>query len=168
MSDSVSFTVPLPPNGLGPNGRLHWRKKNALKLDYMQDVLILTSREVMAYQRAGHGFMDKADVAYDWHSTHQVDADNAIGRMKPVLDFLQGRVLANDRDVRLSYEWHKAASKKDERVIVTVSPRTEKAVQAPLSIDCDGCGQIVTIPLTGDVGCGCAGTRWSVTKLRPR
>lgn len=38
--------------------------------------------------------------------------------------------------------------------------------QAPLSIDCGGCGQVVTIPLTGSVGCGCAGTLWSLTERR--
>lgn len=37
---------------------------------------------------------------------------------------------------------------------------------APLSIDCDGCGQVVVIPLSGSVGCGCAGTSWSLTKAR--
>jgi len=117
---TVTFQVPLPPNGLGPNGRLHWRKKAALKASYMTDVMILSGQQVSAYQREGKGFMQRAHVFYDWHSTHQVDADNAIGRMKPVLDYLQGRVLANDRDVTLSYQWHKAATKKAERVVVTV------------------------------------------------
>ena len=123
MADAVIMTVPIPPNGLGPNGRLHWRKRNALKADYMTDVLILTSGAVMAYQRAGNGFMESADVRYDWHSTHQTDADNAIGRMKPVLDYLQGRIILNDRHVSLAYEWHKAATKADERVVVTVTRR---------------------------------------------
>jgi hypothetical protein len=38
--------------------------------------------------------------------------------------------------------------------------------RAPLSIDCDGCGQVVVIPEHGDVGCGCAGTRWSLTRSK--
>lgn len=41
-----------------------------------------------------------------------------------------------------------------------------RAVRAPFRIDCDDCGQGVVIPEHGDVGCGCAGTRWSLNAAR--
>ena len=39
-------------------------------------------------------------------------------------------------------------------------------VKAPLSIDCDGCGQVVEIPTEGSVTCGCNGVLWRLSKAR--
>lgn len=118
MSDRVQFSVPCPPGGLGPNGRLHWRKRSVMKLEYMLDVMPIVNA-------ACNGLtpFEQAHVLYEWHSTHQVDADNAIGRLKPLLDCLEGRVIRNDRNVTLSYRWVKAKTKKQEEVIVTVEAR---------------------------------------------
>jgi hypothetical protein len=125
MAAEIVMEVPVPPTGLGPNGRLHWRAKNALKQDYMRTVCIVTGSKVLAYQREGNGFMERPHVTYDWYSTHQVDADNGIGRLKPVLDYLQGRIITNDANATLTYRWHKAATKAEERVVVTVTPIPE-------------------------------------------
>jgi len=68
-----------------------------------------------------------AVVRYDWYSTHQVDADNGIGRLKAALDVLTGfgayalGAIENDRDVCLSYQWHKVHTKGEERVRITIT-----------------------------------------------
>lgn len=40
------------------------------------------------------------------------------------------------------------------------------SVKGPVIVECDGCGQLVSIPRSGSGICGCAGTTWSLSKGR--
>ena len=59
-----------------------------------------------------------------------------------------------------------AASERNDEWQWMTREAVETTLTAALIVDCDGCGQVVVIPVKGDVGCGCAGTRWSLTRSR--
>lgn len=107
--------VPLPPSALGPNGRANWRTRVPIKQAYVHRITPLVNAAAN-----GMALMERARVTYDWHSIQRTDADNAISRLKACLDVCQGRAFVNDRDVELAYRWHKAATKADEGVWVTI------------------------------------------------
>lgn len=117
MSDGrrVKLGVPLPPYGLSLNGRVHWRKRNVMKQAYVHAV-----QPIINAACNPPPLWERAHVTYDWHSIRQVDADNAIGRMKAALDCLEGVAFVNDRDVTLSFGWHRVSKRSEERVEISV------------------------------------------------
>lgn len=124
MSQTVTFTVPLPSGKLGPNGRAHWREQARLKADYQEAVWIAAYADMNAPEDCPWA---KAAVRYDWYSTHEPDADNAIARMKPALDVLttKGRrclgLIEDDRGVPITFGWQRVRKRHLEGVLISVT-----------------------------------------------
>lgn len=113
MSESVTFSCPLPPRELSPNvhsetvtdgfgGKkrkaIHWSKKNAAKQAYAEAVWIAGSdacfvacftphEDVAAHHSSDrHPPWKWAAVHLIKHSTHQTDQDNIIAACKVLID----------------------------------------------------------------------------------
>lgn len=133
MTETIRFTVGLPPSGLRANRRTrHINYGAKLKREYAE-VVWCAGNVAMAEGQRGNAWVfnygwERATVRYTWHSTHPMDQDNIIATMKPALDVLKAhgpRPLGIIRDdspdcVSVSATWQKAATRKDERVEIEV------------------------------------------------
>ena len=96
MSESVTFTVALPPKELSPNARAHWRSKNVAKQAYAEEVWIAGRQShedspncrQCAIEEAGGMPWWWAAVHLVKHSTHETDTDNVIASCKVLIDCL--------------------------------------------------------------------------------
>ncbi len=98
----ISVVLPIPSGQLGPNGRVHWRKRHTLfqeaKYIARWDNLTAMRAEGGAFPWTGPVFVDLLWVTKS--AAHIPDSDNALGRVKAYLDGGQDAGLyENDRQV---------------------------------------------------------------------
>jgi Holliday junction resolvase RusA-like endonuclease len=96
---SLTVVLPIPSGQLGPNGRVHWRKKHNL----FQEA---KSAAWVEFHNARTGPTWQGPVHLDllWVAQRQQwlpDVDQALARCKAYLDAGQGMVYMNDRQVQV-------------------------------------------------------------------
>lgn len=93
--------LPLPPRGLHPNARKHWRRRAELKKNYRA-----SAGEWAAVARIENNAkpLDAADITLHYYTTtgRAQDSDNLIAWAKTAIDSLVDARLLSD-DNRLTY-----------------------------------------------------------------
>lgn len=143
MSESVTFTVPLPPTALSPNSRAHWRAKNAAKQAYAEAVWIAGSdacfvacftphEDVAAHHSSDrHPPWKWAAVHLIKHSTHQTDQDNVIASCKVLIDCLSTKgtrplaIFEDDKRIAVTAEWKRERVRAKGRIEVVITRRED-------------------------------------------
>jgi hypothetical protein len=97
---ALTLTLPMPPNMA--NARMHWRVKQNAKTEYWARLNLLHAAGVIA--RAPYPTPERAEIHVRMHVGGQMDHDNAMARLKWLLDWLVGnRYLRDDSPRHL--EW---------------------------------------------------------------
>ena len=78
----MRFVLPLPPNRA--NSRWHWREESRRK-----NTFYLMSTAL--YPKLPKQTLERCDISCDLYVWSTMDTDNAYGRLKWVLDWLQAR-----------------------------------------------------------------------------
>ena len=78
----MKFVLPLPPNRA--NSRWHWREEKRRR-----DTFYLMSTAL--YPKLPAQTLERCDISCDLYVWSVMDTDNAYGRLKWVLDWLQAR-----------------------------------------------------------------------------
>jgi hypothetical protein len=120
VSDPIRLTLPLPPNIA--NQRKHWRAKQRQKTEYWEDLSIrYHMREIP--RPPWPQPPARARIAVKLYVWNWMDQDNAMARLKWILDWLQAWDYIAD-DAPHALEWagmpDQEIDRKDPRVEVTV------------------------------------------------
>lgn len=101
----LTVTLPIPSGQLGPNGRVHWRKKHQLFQQAKAEAWVLLHRELLRQEMLRPLWRGAVQVDVLWvakQQNHLPDADNALARLKHVFDAGQAVMLyENDRQVQI-------------------------------------------------------------------
>lgn len=118
--DAVTLNVPLPPNAA--NSRRMWRVALREKKEYWQALTLLGMCGALP-KPPGKPF-DPAHIIVHMHVWNIMDNDNAMARLKPLLDWMRGLYIGDDSPKRLKWEGLPAQSidRRRPRVEVTVKP----------------------------------------------
>ncbi|MDW8006446.1 MAG: hypothetical protein RMJ05_06975 [Thermomicrobium sp.] len=119
----IVLVLPLPPATLSPNARVHVLDRAKAARLVREDTRRL-ARSALAEQGLDEPRWARALVRYRWRASRgpMPDPDNLIARCKPVLDgIVAAGALASDRDVTISVEYERVATKRDEGLVVVVS-----------------------------------------------
>lgn len=115
---SLTLTVPLPPNAA--NLRRSWRVALREKKAYWRtlDMIYLT-----ALPRAPAAPFDPATIAVHFYVWSLMDPDNAMHRLKPLLDWMKGLYIGDDGPKRLKWAGlpEQTIDRRNQRVVVTVT-----------------------------------------------
>jgi hypothetical protein len=123
VSEPIRLTVPLPPNLM--NQRKHWRAKLRQKRAYWDTLNMLGMDR--SFQRPPKAPPAKARITVRLYVHNIMDPDNAMARLKWLLDWLSGsRYIADDAPHAL--EWagmpEQEIDRRDPRVEVTIEDVT--------------------------------------------
>ena len=111
----MKLVLPLPPNRA--NSRWHWRTEKRHK-----DTFYLMSTAL--YPKLPKQTLERCDISCDLYVWSTMDTDNAYGRLKWVLDWLQAReYIASDSPAcigTLTVRQH--IDRKDQRLELEIIP----------------------------------------------
>lgn len=132
MTAPLVLFLPMPPN-LG-NHRMHWRTRLKQKKQYWRTLDLVASREGMrvadySIPRPPESPMTRVEVAVHMQVWNLMDDDNAMSRMKFVLDWLKNRGYIAD-DSRKHMRWKgmptQDINRKSALIRLTLTPLTDE------------------------------------------
>jgi len=106
------LVLPLPPNRA--NARWHWRTEKKLRENYYLICTVLHPRPLKTV-------LTRCSIACDLYLWGQMDVDNAYGRLKWALDWMQGRYILDDSpDVIETLTLKQHIDRKNQRLEIEV------------------------------------------------
>lgn len=122
MREPLTLVAPMPPN-LG-NSRMHWRVRHKAKHDYWDTLDALYLLHKMPWPDAAPP--EKARIRVRMHLGAQMDHDNAMARLKFLIDWLvMSHYIVDDSPKALEWEgFPEQVIKRDGnyRVEITLTP----------------------------------------------
>lgn len=88
MSDTIRFTVPLPPVAIRSNSRSHWAWRSRKKQAYSEDVYSAACESLDARVWMALEPLQRARVTFTWQACHLPDQANVLSNCKALLDIL--------------------------------------------------------------------------------
>lgn len=128
MPDAITVTLPWPAAGLVPHSSGGWRAKSALTKRERSTSRTLT---IEALGRAAWP-ESAARLVVTLHPPHRRgDVQNTIGALKAAIDGIADALRVNDRRFRISWPEGYSETDKVGRVVVDISPISEREANAP-------------------------------------
>lgn len=91
---SITITVPLPPEGLHSNARVHWRTKARLTAKYRNECAIAARAAVDYWELPPCWKLAECECTF--YMPRRRDTDGLIAWMKSAFDGLQGMIIQTD------------------------------------------------------------------------
>lgn len=99
-SQSLTITLPLPPQQLKPNGRYHYMARHRATSQYRQSAYLAAKSEIARQRPFVAFYKPTARVTAYWRTARTMDPDNLVATMKAAFDGLtDAGVWSDDREV---------------------------------------------------------------------
>ena len=136
---SITIILPLPPNTLSPNARVHWAAKGKAVAKYRRDAeyAAIAALAAMAFDAGLRMERPRwkratATVAFYFRTRRRRDGDNALASIKAGLDGIaDAGIVVNDSGLfpLLFEDWHRVDPNNPRvEIVVKEMPPEEEAV----------------------------------------
>ena len=113
----IRLELPLPPNGLHPNARLHWAAKARLTKKTRSETAMVARMQAPAIP------YDKVLVVPEFYMPRTRDFDGLVAWLKAVIDGLQdGGIVRNDSGVKVSNPIQHTGKAAGRRLVLEIWP----------------------------------------------
>lgn len=120
MSESLTLTLPMPPNLA--NSRMHWRVKHKKRKAYFDHLtLLMKARGIPFPPHAPPPRVSLDSTLYLWA---HMDDDNALARIKWAADWLRvNRYIVDDKRPHCAFTIPtQVIDRTDPRLVITIRP----------------------------------------------